>query len=296
MNLETLAEKYVNFKNKTRPIGRDLSQQTAIHLANCVRSYSRWLKRDAVADDFAPQKVNEYLAAIVAAGKSPYTAKNRRTGLLILMRFARRKRLIKFNAKRVRPIACPQLDIQGYRPEQVQHFVNYVSGLKWNIRETSIPKSVFWSSLILTQWRICLRIGDFSRVKVSEFRPDGWLWAWENKTHKRTWLQLSPAAAKAVADCIAADPGRELIWPGLNPESLSRAFTRLARAAGLPGSSQWIRRGASSQVEARTPGAGWKALRHSSPTVFERHYRIDDVCDTGIPSPPDIDLPPRLTG
>jgi integrase len=292
MQLTYLIVRYVASRNRHRPIGNDLSPATVLHLENSVKHFAAWLHRKPLVSDLVPSTLNKYLTDSVHA---PRSAKSRRTALLVLMRYARRRKLITHSARRVRPIACPPLDVQGYTPESMQTLVAYLQSRLHTVRGTGIPKSIYWSSLALTQWNIGLRIGDFTRVRVRDFNPEGWLWAKENKTKKETWLRLHPSTTEAIRLSIAASPNREMIWPGMMPESLSRAFSRLAREAGVSGTSQWVRRGASSAVEQTSPGNGWRFLRHSSPKVFDEHYRIAKVCDAALPLPPDV-MPPRLTG
>ena len=88
-----------------------------------------------------------------------------------------------------------------------------------------------------------------------------------------------------VAACISLDPERELIWPGHNAKSLARCVNRIIRASGLPGTTRWIRRGSSSDVDRLHPGQGWRFLAHSTPTVFENHYRVASICDDGAIAP-----------
>jgi integrase len=160
---------------------------------------------------------------------------------------------------------------------------------------TRIPSNLYWTSFVRTQWDLGLRAGDVLAITTSAYDRAGRLWVYEHKTHKSGWHTLRPSTSEAIASCLAANPGRSLIWPGLKPRSFYRAFSRLAAAACLPGTSRWLRSGSSSAVEKANPGQGWRFLNHSGPAVFEKHYRIDKVCQPESIMPPEIGSGPDGT-
>ncbi len=288
MLLEKLIETYIASRNEERPIGQELAARTQLHLADCVRAYGAWLQHEAVLTDLNPLSVNDFLRWLIEAGQSPYTARNRRSGLLVLWRFAERSGLTDEQSTRVRRVHCPTLQVDGYAIDQAQVLLSRASELRGTIRYTKIPRRIYWGSLLPTKWDFGLRAGDVLGVRVVDFNPDGQLWVYEHKTGKRGWRILRPETRDAIAECVAVSPNREFIWPGLRPRSFYRAFSRLAKASGLPGTSRWVRRGSSSEVEKLHPGAGWRFLNHSNPDVFEKHYRVRRICDSNPLLPPSI--------
>lgn len=283
--LEELCEKYIYAKNQERPIGRELSPRTRSHLFDCVKAYGRWIGQKPRVVDLQPDRVNQFLSALMKDGKSPYTVKNRRTGLMVLMRFARRQKLLQVRTKEVRPILCPTLEPQGYDVKDIQQLLKHIRYLRREIPGTGIPRRLYWASLVQTQWETGLRIGDFSRIPITAY-DQGILTVVESKTGKKSTHHLERATAAAIEACIDANPIRELIWPGMQPKSLSRAFIEIARAAGLPGSSKWVRAGGASEVDRSFPGMGWRFLRHSTPIVFDKHYKVQRICEPNQPKPP----------
>ncbi len=234
MLLKELTATYIKERNSERPIGRELAAKTCSHYFECVRAFEVWLGRPAEIDDLTPEAINRFLSAIIAKGLSAFTANNRRAGLRKLVRFARQKKFSKAKSRDIRPVPLPQLDTDGYTAEEMRLLIEQASLMKFTIRDTKIPKALFWCSLIPVKWEVGLRIGDFTRVRLTDFQ-DGVLTVFEQKTAKRSRHRLKPSTAAAIAACIAADPSRELIWDGLHPKSICKAFTRIAVDAGLPG-------------------------------------------------------------
>lgn len=290
MFLHDLADCYIVAQNQHRAIGRELSARTSSHLRECARVYSRWLGHDATLDDLQPDLVNAFLASLLALGKSPYTVKNRRTGLRVLWRFAQRMGLDCQPFDGVRPVYCPELDICGYNTADARQLYEYARTLRGTMRMSKVAKSLWWCSLLSTKWDFGLRAGDMLRIRGEHFDPDpALLWVRENKTGKNGWRVLRAETRDAIAECLACDPGRELIWGGVfGVMSFYRAFKRLARQAGLQGTSRWLRRGASSEVDQQHPGSGWRFLRHSTPAVWEKHYRVERIVEAEPLRPPPL--------
>lgn len=287
MQLAELVRAYIAAKNLERPLGRELSFKTREHLTDAVAVFSRYLNRPAIADDLTAVCVNEFLRTLIELGKSPYTVRNRRTGLRVLWRFAHDCGLVQQWCG-VRTVHCPPLAINGYDVAKMQLLLAHVATLRGVVRSTKIPRPTYWDAFLKTDWEVGLRIGDMLMVTIEHFDATGWLWTSESKTGKAGWRRLRLATVESIAACIGANPSRERIWPGYTRKNICRAFTELAKAAGVGGTSKYIRSGGSSEYDRLFPGNGWRFLRHSSPEVWEKHYRVDRICDQDAPSPPPL--------
>jgi integrase len=215
MFLSELVSQYVLERNEERDIGRELSPRTAGHLLDCAAVYSRYLKRRAVASDLTAAGISELLIVESSAGRSPYTIKNRRTGLRVLRNFALRKGWVDDAGKTIRKVFCPPLDVDGYDLAKMSMFADYLAGLTGTVRHTGIPRAVYWESLLLTAWELGLRIGDMPRIESQHFQRDGWLFVSESKTGKGGWMRIRPSVTEAIVRCIDAKPNRQYIWPAL---------------------------------------------------------------------------------
>jgi len=287
MFIDELIDPYVASRNKNRPIGKELKPDTRRHFCESASAFSSWLKRRARLEDFRAETVNQFLIDLLGAYKSPYTAKNRRTALAILWRYAHRCGLCE-PLKDVRFVHCPVQQIEGYDVDEMRRLLEYFDGLNGVVRRTRIPRSIYWPAAVRVIWDFGLRAGDIVSATMKDHDPRGLLWLIENKTGKRKWRPMRGNTRLAVEICIAADRSRDFIWPGYCKKSFYRAFARLAHRAGLPGTSRWMRRGSSSIVEFENPGMGWRFLNHSVPSLFENHYRVERICNPSPVAPTEL--------
>jgi len=293
--LRDFVDVYIDKRNLERPIGREVGYRTRQHLDDAVRAFSSWLNRPASVEDLTADVLNRFLADHHAAGKSPYTVKNRRTGLMVLLRRAVRLGLAQdVDARDVRSVHCPKLKIDGYSEGDMQVLIGMASRIKGVVRKTGIGRATYFVSAMLTMWNLGSRPGDIIKIRVCDFDPRGFFWVVEQKTGKGRTRVLQPATRCAIAACISIDPRRELIWPGLAVKGFYKNIKRIAELAGLPGTSRWIRRGAASLVENKRAGSAWKFLNHSVPSLFEKHYRVERLVDPDPIAPPEVAVPEAL--
>ena len=292
MALDDFVDVYVEKRNAERPIGRDLSKDSRRHLAEAVQAFSVYLGRPTRLSDLTATNINGFLASQMLRGLSPYSVKNRRTAMMVLLRRALRMKLIQnVDPHEVRTVFCPRLSPSGYDLADAERLISFASTLRCNVRRTGVPRAAYWVSAILVEWNLGIRIGDLTRIEVKHFSKDGTLFVAESKTGKSGIRALHNSTRIAIERCIATEKNRRLIWPGFSAKTISKAFTTIARNAGLPGTSRWLRRGSSSEVDRTNPGAAWRFLNHSTPALFEKHYRVDRISTPDPLSPPEIALP-----
>jgi integrase len=288
MPLTKLIDRYIDARNEERPIGHELSPQKLSSYQQCVQRYAVHIRRVPTVDDLAHESVNEFLAAHLKSGSSPYTVKNRRTHLLVLMRYAKCESLSTAEPDRVRRIRCPKLEIKGYTIVQMVQLLDAAAKLRGRQRRTGVSRRMYFVSLLLFMWNLGSRIGDVLLVETSKFDSVGRIWVYESKTRKSGWHRLHNVTTEAIAACIAENPNRKRIWPGYTRRNICRAFGELVAAAGVGGTSRFIRRGSSSALDRLQPGTGWRFLNHSGPQVFEDHYRDAEICGDESLSPPEL--------
>lgn len=280
---------YVTQRNKERPIGKDLGVRSRQNLDDVAAGFSKAIGRPARVIDLTADRINSHLAKLTVDGKSPYTVKSRRTGLMMLLRRAIRMRLINnVDPHDVRSVFCPRLNNDGYDVEQMRRLVAVASQLKGVNPRTKIPRKIYWPAALRVLWDLGLRSGDILRLKVEHFKATGVIWAREQKTGKHRWRPLHPSTTAMLVECIAVDPDRERIFPGLSSRAFWRAFREVARAANLGGTSKYIRRGAASEVDREHPGMGARFLNHSDPQIFEEHYRVGRIAIDSKLMPPEL--------
>ena len=281
---------YVTKRNAERPIGRDLSQRSREHLAECASAFSLSIGRPARVVDLTAERINSYLGKMIADGLSPWTVKSRRTGLMVLLRRAIRMRLVNnVDPHDVRSVFCPQLANNGFSQADAERLIAASLLLVGVIHRTAIPRSVYFESAIRLLWDTGIRSGDIMRLSKEDFDPAGRIWVIENKTGKRGSRAIRSSTCEAIARCIAVgDQSRKTIWAGICARNFWRGFKALAASAGMAGTSKWMRRGSSSEIDKRQPGSGWRFLNHSTPTLFEDHYRVDRIAQPKALMPPEL--------
>jgi integrase len=189
----------------------------------------------------------------------------------------------------VQEVKVNPLNIQGFDQQTITKFVEHVSTFRGVVKNTGLPRRMWWDSWLLVNWETAIRSGDMFSIRPTDFDRAGWLWIVESKTQKRGWRRLRDSVAKVLAEFIAWDSSRERIWPGYKPRHFYRAFSELCDSVGVEGSARWIRRGSASEVDKLHPGSGWKFLRHSVPELFEKHYRVDKIVEERPLLPPEIE-------
>ena len=287
MHASDVVRAYIAFRNETNDLGKELAPKTCEHYFDCVQVFSRYLERPATVADFNAATVMAFLKSLLANKNSPYTVRNRRTGICVLWRFAHAQGWCG-PCVGVRNVHLPELRVNGYSFAQMSTLLASVALLRGVVRNTGIPKPVYWDSFLRTDWEVGLRIGDMLRIETQHFEKDGWLWCAESKTRKVGWRRLRQSTADSIRASIAANPHRKFIWPGYTRKNICRAFSDLAKAAGVNGTSKFIRSGSSSEVDRLYPGTGWRHLRHSTPVVWEKHYKVSRITEQGRPMPPEL--------
>jgi hypothetical protein len=136
MQLTDVVRAYINAKNGERPIGRDLAAKTCEHYFECVRVYGQFLERPATIADLESSVITRFLRSLLEDGCSPYTVKNRRTGLLVQWRFAFTQGWAQNFCAGVRAIYCPPLAINGYNFEQMKQLLLFVAAMPGVVRTT----------------------------------------------------------------------------------------------------------------------------------------------------------------
>lgn len=292
--LHNVLHDYVDWTNSTRHLGRDIAPRSIQAYRHCLNNYGTYLGRQPTVADLRPEIMNAWLAHMLAIGMSPRTVNHRRIHVGTIWRYCNRVKLTSVRPDDVRRVHQTALRPRGYTAEQAATLLAHAVQLDGCMRQSGIPRRLFIGSMVAVLWDTGVRCGDISRILVKNFDPSvSRLYVVESKTGKSGSLALRPATCELVAACIEATEPRELIWPGLLPLAIARTIRRTARGAGLPGGAKWIRRGSASEVERLHPGCGWRFLRHSDQSVFERFYHDITVSKAQDYLPPSIESDAR---
>jgi integrase len=270
----------------------DIRPSTAAQLRVVARLFTAWAGADdlsALADD----AVNAWLLRRKNDGRSPRTVKGNRISLLMLWRSAAREGLVG-QPQFIRVVKCPESVIEGYDARQMRALIDAADRMRGNFVGTRIDKRRWWRSLLLSYWDTSLRLGDLFSIErawiVPQPRGVGSLSIVQQKTGGVTRHFLRKRTMAAIDTCMKSpNDGRRLIWSmPFGRRAFYRAFKRLAESAGLGGTSKYIRRGSSSEVERIAPGMGSIHLGHKSPDLFRKSYRVARIVQPEVILPPPI--------
>lgn len=262
-------------------VNRDVSAATIITYSAPCSSLGRFLGRPACLGDLAPGTVNEWLTWLVER-VSRETAYSYRRHLLAIWREAQRSGFTAESPERVKRIRRPERIIEGFDAADMAKMLAVADKHK---------RRVWWRIFLQVAWFSGLRLADVLSIE----RP--WIWPGSDGggflsiVQNKTWGTVPralPASLMREIDASLA-PGQRLIC-GLwcRREAFYRMFKRLAKKAGLRGTSKYIRRGSSSEVERLCPGAGRLHVGHKSAGTWEKHYRVERICQPKIILPPPI--------
>lgn len=289
MKLAKLLELYIDARNIERPINAPLAANTCRCYRENVKAFEKFLCRPAKVSDLNAECINAYLRHSFVNSRTEYSVKNYRTHLRVLWKFAHKLGLLP-PWDGVQLVRVSPLNINGFDLADITKLVEHCATLRGVVRATGLRRADWWETFVLILWETGMRCGDMLRIAPADFDKDGWLWVCESKTGKRGWRRLRASVSQRVKEFIDWDDRRPFIWMGYKPRYMFRAFGQLLDDAGIPyGSMRWIRRGSASEVEKLNPGAGWKYLKHSIPTLFDKHYRVDKIVEEKPLLPPEIE-------
>ena len=272
----------------------DLAAQTIESMTYPITRFSRFLGRPAVVGDLNAAPINALLIDLLN-DLHRETVHSYRRVILVIWRFAYETEVLQEFPRRVRPIKCPQREIQGYDASQMETLLATAEKFPGTFKKTKIEKAIFWRAFIITAWYTGLRVSDILEIEDKRIarQPDGSgrLSVVMKKTGNVIHRMLPPEAMEAVECCVESGKPRALVFPLW---SCRRAFFRtyklIATISGIGGSLKWIRRGSASSIEAACPGGGRLHLGHRSPNLFEASYRVDRIVNQQINLPPAIAL------
>lgn len=276
---------------------RDIKSSTTEQLRNVAKLFSQWAVaagRSTEVESLCDDAANGWLLARKQDGLAPRTIRGNRTSLLMLWRLAADEGLVAW-PRSVRTIKCPSLVIDGYDAAQMKLLIGAAEKMRGAFKKIRTVKAAWWRSLLLAYWDTSLRLADLLSIERTWIVPQadgmGLLTTVQEKTGDPVVHHLRASTMSAIDACMASPGGdnRRLIWSmPFDRRAFYRAFKRLAESAGLAGTSKWIRRGSSSEVELIRNGAGAAHLGHRTAGLFERHYRVDRIVRREVVLPPPI--------
>lgn len=279
---------------RERLIGR--SANTVRLINSAIASFSDWLGRPAVVGDLRQNKMLDYLAYQVDAGRlARASIKTHCERLLALWRFCSRKRWLP-DFPEIAHIHVPERTPDAWSREEMESLV--AAGKRRKGRVADVPAGLWWETIFMVTYDTAERIGAVLKLRFDDISTDGWILASaetrKGKTRDKRF-KLRPETLEKIKQIRKElDPKRKLIfeWDKTNTY-LYRIFAEILADAGLPSTRRTkfhkIRRTTASEFEA-AGGNATDLLDHASrkttmkyldPSVLNRVQPADIVPGIG---------------
>jgi integrase len=265
------------FTERYRPLRLRGRSQNTVRLYGCtIRSFSKWLRKQARLSDLTDLTVSMFLDKR-AIDCSPYTAEKERTQLLCLWRFACDLNLIQ-DRPMVPQAPLPDIVPKAWTVDEMKSLFRAARYTREPVGD--IPGRVFWPALIAVLWETAERIGAIMNTVPSDLTPPFLLCRAEVRKGGKSarFYKLSEGTIELLKLCEGKD--KIFPWP-YSQNSMFRKFGDVVQRAGLGfgfGKNgargmkfHQIRRSAASHYAANG-GDATHLLDHSSPRITKKWY------------------------
>lgn len=226
---------------------------------------------------------NRWLAGLRC---SPTTRSNYRRMGLTLWRAAIDHRLASQCIGRIARVKAPLPPPVAWRRQELDTLLRAADALPGLFR-SGCPRRLFWRGWILTGYYTGIRRGDLHHLRADQCR-DGRLWLVQHKTGQPIGKILPPDCASVLDELIARGDGETIFWWALKRKWAFLHFRDLVKAAGLHGSTKWLRRSGATHVEMEQAGSASRFLGHLSPQLAQKHYLDPTLLADRVPVPPSL--------
>lgn len=254
----------------------NLKPGSAEQIAYSVRSVEKHVGRTVYADEFSEAGMLRFLKARTKQ-VSLSTVKRERGDLLTLWRFAHKRGWAPVVAD-VETVRVPPKNPTAWTVEEIGALLSFTMHLRGTMRHLPIPRSEWYTSLILFLYDTGCRIGAALSLSPADVNLDDAYALLEAENSKTGIVQTVPLSEQTVEWLRKHfDPDRELVWPyPWNKRRLHLDIKELADAADIPcatgeGFHKFRRTHATMAVNA----VGWQAaqanLGHTSESMTRRY-------------------------
>jgi hypothetical protein len=273
-------------------LAHDICQSSVDQLRWAIVSYEKFLKRPPTPADFSRDFVNAWIRSLIEEKKQARSGvKSKRTAMLQLWRHAFEEGLVQEQPRKIRPVNVPRGEVLGWTKEEIEHLWATAYTLAGKL-PNGIERSLFFGAFVPAKYDVGLRLADVLSIERGWIFPDGHVTIVMHKTKECIRRFLQPTTMAAIdATFTAKTRNRRLIFPGWGRRDFFEEFKNLVAAAGLEGTTKFIRRSSATYAELQQPGGGSLQCGHKTPGLFEQHYRVDRIMGRTAPQPPALTGP-----
>lgn len=226
---------------------------------------------------------NDWLTGL---GRSATTRSNYRRMGLTLWRYAVEVGMTHQRIGRVKKIKAPVPPPIAWSIDEVRHLLNLASDQRGEF-SSGCPKRLFWRAWVLLGYETGIRFRDMHDLRGTALRGRR-LTVLQHKTQQPIGKCVSDECAHAIEELIARSPDGTVFKWALSRRWVIMHFKSLTSAAGIAGSTKWLRRSGATAVEAAHPGSAQRFLGHLSPGLAQKHYLDQSLLSDRVPSPPPL--------
>ncbi len=259
----------------------DVAGSTSAQYAYAVGSYVDFAGGNCDVRRITSEKLNEWIAAQLAAGYSRSYVKNQRGAIMTLLRFAHRMKWIKTVPDLVRPVKTLPSNPEAFTLEEVAKALAFCRGVEGEF-PCGIARGPLLYSLVLVAYYSGLRRCDVLGVSMKMAVTDAWA-VRQQKTGD--FLYFFPPVEVRKSISAIADARREHLFP-ITKKALWYWWERIEAAIGRQSSLKWLRRSGATHVEMENPGSAQAYLGHRTPGLAWRHYIDRSQIQQRKPLPP----------
>lgn len=235
---------------------------------------SDWLRRDSTIPDLTEANVSRFLLWLEGLGRKPRYLKKVKGDLLAIWRYAVEVGLLPDDPKRVRKITCNREVPRAWNLLELAALIEAARKLEGCYRN-GIPRALFWECLIRLGYESGFRKADLLEIRFDEIQASDHgaiVCHMQSKTGVGQLAAIGPDTVAAIE--AIRKPRRDIVldWP-YHEWTFRYQINRLTAAAGIKGTSKFLRRSCAS-YGARDGGeeTAMKLLGHQTPGLARAHY------------------------
>jgi integrase len=268
---------------------RGLARKSQDQLRYKLTSFERYLRRPATWNDLNDTAVNLWLAMLCESKSSLNSVRTYRAGVLAIWRGAYEARIIDVAPQRIRRIKRRAQRPTAWTMADLDKLLKTCGRLEGQMRRaSSIAACTFWTAYVLLGYYVGLRLADMLALRWSDISTEGILTVVQGKSGDLVACQLPPDVLEVLSQ-LHGDGRQRVFGDIIGRTRLLEFFRRLVRAAGLQGTSKWLRKSGASHVEAMMPGGARGFLGHRSDISLAYAYYVDPGIAMRLKP-----LPPRI--
>lgn len=256
--------------------GRQVSSTYAKNLTRAAEK-CRTLKKEAV---------NAYLKARLEE-VSAITAKTERTMILSLWRFAYEAEIVDLPPRGILRFRVTKEPTRAWTRDEVKHAIEVARKTPGTMRSGAVLAD-YLECWIRMGYETGARHGDLRAFRSDQVTGDVIRWV-QSKTGDGIEKVLTAACVAAIGRMARGSTDGTILGWGCGRRMSLVHMQALLKAAGLDGTSKWLRRSGATHIEMLHPGKAKLHLGHRSVGLAERNYLDWGQIRRTTPTTPSLD-------